>query len=236
MKSDVIILAGGLGTRLQNLLPGIPKPMVPVNKQPFLKYLLGYVNKFCPARIILSVGYRHEQISSYFGLDFEGTELIYSIEESPLGTGGAIKKSIELCGSENAFILNGDTFFDVNLDQMEQQHIEKKADITIALKEMLNFERYGSVTVHDNKITGFREKKFIEKGLINAGTYLLNKQKFLGIDWPEKFSFEKDYLERYMEKSLFSPFTADGYFIDIGVPEDYLKSQDDFKIIFPTKL
>jgi len=232
MKSDVVILAGGLGTRLQNLLPGIPKPMVPVNEQPFLKYLLGYVNKFSPARIILSVGYRHEQIIDYFGNDFEGTDLIYSIEESPLGTGGAIRKSIQLTESENAYILNGDTFFEVDLEQMEKQHFDNQADITIALKEMLNFERYGSVSVHDNRIIRFVEKQFIKQGFINAGTYLLNKQKFLDFNWPEMFSFEKDYLEKYVEKSFFAPYFADGYFIDIGVPEDYLKSQDDFKTLF----
>jgi D-glycero-alpha-D-manno-heptose 1-phosphate guanylyltransferase len=232
MKSDVVILAGGLGTRLQNLLPGIPKPMVPVNEQPFLKYLLGYVNKFNPARIILSVGYRHEQIIDYFGDNFEGTRLIYSIEESPLGTGGAILKSIQLSESKNVYILNGDTFFDVDLEQMERQHHDKQADISIALKEMLNFERYGSVSVHENRITRFIEKQFIEKGFINAGTYLLSKQKFLDINWPEKFSFEKDYLEKYVEKSFFAPYFADGYFIDIGIPEDYLKSQADFKMLF----
>jgi len=232
MKSDVIILAGGLGTRLQNLLPGSPKPMVPVNEQPFLKYLLGYVNKFSPARIILSVGYRHEIIMDYFGHDFEGTDLIYSIEESPLGTGGAIRKSITLAESENVYILNGDTFFEVDLEQMEKQHHDNQADITIALKEMRNFERYGSVSVNDNRITRFIEKKFIQQGFINAGTYLLNKQKFLDFNWPEKFSFEKDYLEKYVEKSFFAPYFADGYFIDIGVPEDYLKSQDDFKTLF----
>lgn len=232
MKSDVIILAGGLGTRLQNLLPGIPKPMVPVNDQPFLKYLLDYVIKFKPSRIILPVGYRHEQISEFFGNKYEGTELLYSVEEFPLGTGGAILKSIQLTDSENVFILNGDTFFDVDLDLMEVQHINRQSDITIALKEMINFERYGSVSVQDNRITKFIEKQFVEKGQINAGTYLLNKQRFLGNSWPEKFSFEKEYLEKFVEKGIFAPFFADGYFIDIGIPEDYLKAQQDFKTIF----
>ncbi|MEI7423635.1 MAG: D-glycero-beta-D-manno-heptose 1,7-bisphosphate 7-phosphatase [Prolixibacteraceae bacterium] len=229
MKSDVIILAGGLGTRLQNLLPGIPKPMVPVNDQPFLKYLLGYVNKFRPTRIILSVGYRHEQIREYFGDNFEGTELLYSIEEFPLGTGGAIFQSIQLSDSDHVFILNGDTFFDVDLDQMESQHINKQPDITIALKEMRNFERYGSVFIQDNRITRFIEKQYVERGQINAGTYLLNKQRFLENHWPEKFSFEKEYLEKFVEKGFFAPFYADGYFIDIGIPEDYAKAQHDFK-------
>lgn len=232
MNSDVIILAGGLGTRLQNLLPGIPKPMVPVNDQPFLKYLLGYVNKFKPSRIILSVGYRHDQISAFFGDNFEGTELIYSIEEFPLGTGGAILRSVQLSQSENVFILNGDTFFDVDLDQMERQHKNSRADITIALKEMQRFDRYGSVSIGGNRITSFIEKQFIEKGQINAGTYLLNKDRFQEISWPEKFSFEKEYLEKFVGERIFAPFFADGYFIDIGIPEDYLKAHIDFKTIF----
>ena len=203
MKSDVIILAGGLGTRLQNLLPGIPKPMVPVNDQPFLKYLLGYVNKFRPSRIILSVGFCHEKISGYFGDNFQGTELLYSVEDFPLGTGGAILKSIQLSESDNVLILNGDTFFDVDLDQMEEQHFNNHADITIALKEMLNFDRYGSVYIQDDRITKFIEKQFVEKGQINAGTYLLNKLKFLEISWPDKFSFEKEYLEKFMVSCFF---------------------------------
>ncbi len=235
MESEVIILAGGLGTRLQNLLPGIPKPMVPVNDRPFLSYLLGYLKKFNPTRIILSVGYRHEQIADYFGNQFSGIDLVYSVEETPLGTGGAIKKSLQLCNSEDVFILNGDTFFEIDLEYMAHQHLNNQSDITIAVKEMHDFDRYGTVAIAGNRIVQFVEKRFVAKGLINAGTYLLKKQRFLEIEWPEKFSFEKDFLESQVGKLNFAPCLADGFFIDIGIPEDYQKAQDDFKTLFATK-
>jgi D-glycero-alpha-D-manno-heptose 1-phosphate guanylyltransferase len=232
MKSDLIILAGGLGTRLQHILPGIPKPMAPINDLPFLQYLLLYIKKFNPKRIILSVGYENNQIVSYFGNQFEGIELIYSIENNPLGTGGAIKKSLLCSSTDNSFIINGDTFFDVDLNQMEKQHLHNQDDMTIAVKEMIDFNRYGSLLIENKRIINFAEKKFITKGFINAGIYSINNQKFLEINWPEKFSFETEFLEKYVDKLFFSPFYAEGYFIDIGIPEDYYKAQNDFKSLF----
>lgn len=232
MESNVIILAGGLGTRLQHILSGIPKPMAPVNDQPFIKYLFLFLKKFNTKRVILSVGYEHNQILKYFGNHFSGIELIYSIENSPLGTGGAIKKSLLLSTTNNTFILNGDTFFDIDLNLMEKQHIENQKEMTIAVKEMADFDRYGSLLIEKDRIVNFEEKKFIEKGFINAGIYLINQQKFLEINWPEKFSFESEFLEKYSKKFFFAPFYSESYFIDIGIPEDYYKFQHDYKSLF----
>jgi D-glycero-alpha-D-manno-heptose 1-phosphate guanylyltransferase len=105
-------------------------------------------------------------------------------------------------------------------------------DITIAVKEMTNFERYGSLLIENNRIINFVEKKFMEKGLINGGIYLLNRQHFLDINWPDKFSFETEFLEKHANRLFFSPFFSEKYFIDIGIPEDYYKAQDDFKSLF----
>jgi len=232
MESDVIVLAGGLGTRLQHVLQGTPKPMAPVNDQPFLSYLLLFLKKFNPQRVILSVGYECDQIINYFGDQFAGIELIYSIEETPLGTGGAIKKSLLCSNTKNTFILNGDTFFDVDLDQMESQHFDKRKEITIAVKEMVDFDRYGSLIIENERIIDFAEKRLIKKGFINAGIYLINRSDFLDINWPERFSFETEFLEKYANTFFFSPFFSEKYFIDIGIPEDYYKVQADFKLMF----
>ena len=178
------------------------------------------------------MGFESNQIINYFGNKFSDIELVYSIENSPLGTGGAIKKSLALSSSANTFILNGDTFLDADLNMMEKQHFSSESEITITVKEMKNFSRYGALIMENERITNFEEKKFIEKGFINAGIYLLNRQKFLEIPWPEKFSFEKEFLEKYCGKLFFSPFFTDKYFIDIGVPEDYYKVQHDFNLLF----
>jgi len=233
MESDVIILAGGLGTRLQHLLTNIPKPMAPINDHPFLFYLLSYIRKFNPKKIILSVGVYHEKIIDFFGVNFCGVEIIYSIENSPLGTGGAILKSLQFSDTKNTFILNGDTFFELDFNKMERQHQESKHAITISVKEMHHFDRYGSLKIANSRIIKFIEKKNIEKGYINAGTYLLNREKFQEIQWPEKFSFETGFLEKFTSKYFFSPFYSEGYFIDIGIPEDYIKVKHDFKSKFP---
>jgi D-glycero-alpha-D-manno-heptose 1-phosphate guanylyltransferase len=232
MKSDVIILAGGLGTRLHHILSGIPKPMAPVNNFPFLHYLLQYLQKFNPPRIILSVGYEYQQITSYFGNQFSGIELVYSIEETPLGTGGAIKKALEISTTNNSFVINGDTFFDIDIDRMEKQHLLTKKEVTIAVKEMQKFNRYGTLKIENDRISEFIEKKQVEKGFINAGIYAIDRNAFLSCNWPEKFSFENDFFEKFSNQFFFSPFFSDGYFIDIGIPDDYHKVQDDFKKLF----
>ena len=175
MQSDLIILAGGLGTRLQHLLDNVPKPMAPVNDQPFLSFLFRYLKKQGCKRVILSVGHLNESIQHFFQHEYLGIEVAYAIENVPLGTGGAIRLALEKVQTKAAFILNGDTFFNIDLQAMEHQHILAKNELTIAIKEMYTFERYGTVTISNNRIVSFEEKKPLNKGYINAGTYLLNK-------------------------------------------------------------
>jgi D-glycero-alpha-D-manno-heptose 1-phosphate guanylyltransferase len=233
MNSDVVILAGGLGTRLKHLLNDVPKPMAPVNKEPFLSYLFQYLKKHQAQRVFLSVGHLHQSIKNYFGDRYLGIDILYIIEDQPLGTGGAINKALQAAQTENVFILNGDSYFDVDLIQMEQQHLKSGHEISIAIKKMYNFERYGSVRLKDSRIIAFEEKKAMNKGYINAGTYLIKRKKFTDIVWPTQFSFEKEFLEKYTSTFYFTPFYSDGYFIDIGIPEDFHKVQLDFKSIFP---
>lgn len=230
---EAIVLAGGLGTRLRSVLEDIPKPMAPIGNNPFLQYIFDYLIANKVDKIILSVGYKYEVIKEYFGSEYKNTEIIYSIEDEPLGTGGAIKKAIELCHNDQIIIINGDTFFDVDLCELVNRHKEKKASLTLALKTMKQFDRYGNVEIDDsNKIISFQEKKYIEEGQINGGIYVINKNTFQKLNFPHKFSFEKEYMEKYFNEMVFCGFKYDGYFIDIGIPEDYEKSQEEIPKYF----
>lgn len=223
---EAIILAGGFGTRLNHIVSSVPKPMAPVNDRPFLVYILDYLAKHNFKKIILAVGYKSECIKDYFKNSYKNMEIIYSNEDVPLGTGGAIKKAISKCESEKIFIFNGDTFFDVDLKEMDKINRELESDITIAVKQMFNYDRYGSVFLNEyREVIKFSEKKHTEKGFINGGVYLIDKAIFNNI-YEDSFSFESDILESLKYK--ISAFESEGYFIDIGIPDDYEKAQKDF--------
>lgn len=222
---EAIILAGGFGTRLSHLVPDVPKPMASVNGRPFLQYIFDYLLKNGVTHAILAIGYKAEIIERFFGHVYHGIKITYSIEDNPLGTGGAIKKALEYCNNENVFIINGDTYFVVDLNKMKEFHTYKNSDLTLAVKHMSNFGRYGSVIIEDDMITRFEEKKLTAQGKINGGIYLLNKRIFDPI-YQKSFSFERVVLQAG-NIDVYA-FESKGYFIDIGVPEDYYKAQRDF--------
>ncbi|MEO8116874.1 MAG: nucleotidyltransferase family protein [Bacteroidota bacterium] len=228
--SEAIILAGGLGTRLRDVVPGLPKCMAPVNGKPFINYIIQYLRSQKIQRFIFSVGFLHEMISSHVQNEFPELDATFVIEENPLGTGGAIHLSAQKTKTENVLILNGDTLFKVNVAALFSLHEEKNAACTIALKPMQNFERYGVVEIdEEKKVLRFNEKKKYTEGLINGGIYFLNVPSFLEYSWPETFSFEKNYLENFPEKKNLYGDVQEGYFIDIGIPEDYERAQEELK-------
>ncbi len=234
MLSECIILAGGLGTRLQSVVNDVPKVLADINGKPFLDYLLEEVTRQEISDIILSVGYKHELIQSFCKQYHPGLNIKYAIEEEPLGTGGGIALALKLTTSSPVLIINGDTFFKINYFEFYDLHQKNNSSFSIALKPMNNFDRYGSVIIDEkNRITGFREKKFQKEGKINAGVYLLNKKDFLKLNFQQKFSFEKDFMEQYYSRFNMHGFSFDNYFIDIGIPEDYHQAQQDFKTMFP---
>lgn len=227
---EAIILAGGFGTRLKNVVKDVPKPMAPVNDKPFLSYILEYLKKYHVERIVLCTGYLSEKIEEFYGSEFAGIKIDYSVEKEPLGTGGAIKRALKLCSDDTVFVLNGDTFFDVDLIQLKTAHINQNADLTLSLKPMSNFDRYGIVNIDQNgQLTGFEEKKYREFGNINGGVYALRRNIFDDTALPEKFSLETDFFEDYLSSKNFAGFISDTYFIDIGIPDDYYKAQQDLK-------
>jgi D-glycero-alpha-D-manno-heptose 1-phosphate guanylyltransferase len=227
---EAIILAGGLGTRLRDAVPDLPKCMAPVAGRPFLYYVINYLRLQGIEKIIFSLGYKHEVIEAYLAEQFSRLHYECVIEKEALGTGGAIQLALKKVTGKNIVVTNGDTLFKVNIADLASLHYRSGADCTLALKPMENFDRYGAVEINaDHEITGFHEKKFYRQGLINGGIYIMDKERLESYHLPEKFSFENDFLVKELPGKKLDGLLQDGYFIDIGIPEDYNKAQKDFQ-------
>lgn len=224
---EAIVLAGGLGTRLRSMVSDLPKPMAPIAEKPFLEYILSYLQKNGVTKVILSVGYKWETIQDYFSDNFQNIELVYSIENEPLGTGGAIKKAMEEVDGPDVYIINGDTFFDVPLSSLD---LYSGSKLVLSLKQMKDFERYGCVESDEEGIvTAFTEKGYRVQGNINGGVYLAKKDIFNNFDLADKFSFE-EFMENNYRALKISVKVFENYFIDIGIPDDYIKAQKELKL------
>ena len=229
---EAIILAGGFGTRLRSVVSDVPKPMAPMNDKgtPFLAFVLDQLAGQGFETIILSVGYMAEVIQQYFGDSYAGMKIRYSVEDEPLGTGGAVKKALALCSAENVFVLNGDTYFDVDLSAMEQQHRKSGADFTLAAREMSDFERYGALKLTaDDRVSAFLEKKYCAHGYINGGIYCMGRTILADVK-KEAFSLEKDFLEEKVDQLHIAACKSSGYFIDIGIPKDYRRAKEYWSV------
>lgn len=225
---EAIILAGGMGTRLRSVVSDMPKSMAPVAGNPFLFYLLQSMESAGFDHIILAVGYKHEVIEDWLSTYQTSVRISLVLEEEPLGTGGAVRYALCQAKDKEVFVVNGDTFFDVDYPAMLAYHRQTGAEATLALKQMTNFDRYGAVLLNkESRITLFREKQYCESGMINGGIYIL--QLHVLRDYPEKFSLEKDYFEKVVGSGRLTGFPSKGYFIDIGIPADYEQAQADFK-------
>lgn len=232
MLKEAIILAGGFGTRLQSVVNDVPKPMAPINNIPFLNYVFDYLRHYQIEHVVLSTGYLSEKIVEYYKDEFRGIKISYAKEETPLGTGGGIRNAMTKCKTDDVLVLNGDSFFDVNIKLHYRNHVFKQADCTLALRKVDNASRYGTIQLGRlNRIAAFKEKDNKEvHGLINGGVYILNKNVYLNkTDINSAFSIEKDFYEKRLKELNIFGYEFDGYFIDIGIPEDYKKAQDDFK-------
>ena len=224
---EAIVLAGGLGTRLSSVVSEVPKPMAPVCGRPFLRYVLDELFSQGCESVVLAVGYLHEQISEYFGDVYKGMSIRYSIEDAPLGTGGAIRQALEMCSEEIVFVLHGDSFLEIDLRCLEDTlRAHPSAEAALAIKRMEQFDRYGSLEVEDGIVQSFREKAYCDEGLINGGAYALRRRALASM--PESFSMEQDYLERYVSRGVLAACETDGFFLDIGIPDDYERAQKEF--------
>lgn len=227
---EAIVLAGGFGTRLQKVVSDVPKSMALVNHRPFLEYLFDYLISQGVTSTVLSVGYKHEVISSHFNDQYKSMSIQYAVETEPLGTGGGIRLALWKIKGQRALVMNGDSIFRLDYQALMESHLKKKADATLALRKLSDTSRYGRVSLNRTKrITGFEEKGVAAgPGYINGGVYIIEKFFLMEPEFRGRFSMEKDCFERYYPESKLFGFPADGYFLDIGIPEDYLKAQHEF--------
>lgn len=218
---EAVLLAGGRGTRLASVLADRPKPMAEIAGRPFLEYVMDALLAQGFARAVLSVGYQAETIEQHFGGRYRGLELAYAVEETALGTGGGIRQALRLARAADVFVLNGDTYLEMEYAPMLERHKARGAACTVALRRVEDVSRYGAVRMDaEGRIVGFGEKSEAGPGLINAGTYLLRRELLEGMALPERFSMESDVLMARLGELRPLGHVVEGYFIDIGVPEE----------------
>lgn len=225
MLTEAIILAGGLGTRLRSVSGEKPKPIIEVAGRPFIYYIFDGLISQNITRVVIAISYKSDVFISEIGNSYQGLDIQYSIEHEALGTGGAIAQAMDHCITDHVLITNGDTYLDIDLLSYFNSHTSSGKSISMALVRVEDVARYGSVTCRDNKIISFNEKGNAGEGYINGGMYLFTRKDVL---LPvEKFSFEEIVLkQQYMD---INPFECGGFFIDIGIPDDYYKACDVFK-------
>lgn len=223
-----VILAGGEATRLRPLTCNIAKTMVPVLNHALLEHVFGYLRKHDVTDVILALGQRSREIRNHFG-DGSGFDIkiVYSVEDFPMGTAGAVKNAEKFLDSP-FIVFNGDVFTDINLAAMMKLHREKKASVSIALTPVEDPTIYGVVEANEEgRVKRFMEKPSWDKvttNMINAGIYIL-EPSILSYVAPGAFSmFERDVFPPLLEKGevMFS-YSSDAYWIDIGSPEKYLR-------------
>lgn len=228
MIREAIILAGGLGTRLRSAIPDLPKCMAPVKGRPFIGYVTDHFRRAGIERFIFALGYKSSYFESWLQEEFPRGGYEISLESEPLGTGGAIRLACSRAKEQSVLVLNGDTFFRVDLAELSEFHAARQADCTLCLRPLKDFDRFGVVELSQTqRVLSFREKQYYAAGLINGGVYALNTSSFLQEALPDKFSFEKDYLEAFYDSRRLFGLVQDTYFIDIGIPEDYHRVQQE---------
>jgi D-glycero-alpha-D-manno-heptose 1-phosphate guanylyltransferase len=236
MQSDIktprvktaIILAGGFGKRLQNVIPELPKPMAPILGRPFLEHQMDCWIDQGIERFVLSVGYKREQIIDYLGDNYKGSSITYAIEEQPLGTGGGLIQALNyIDDKETVLAMNGDTFFEVNLEELYSFHLDRKSSLTLALFGATWSGRYMGMELDSmGRILSFNLESGKSPIVCNGGVYLLRPDA-LGTEnfFERPISLEASILPALLasEKPMYG-YVSSGRFVDIGVPEDYFRA------------
>jgi D-glycero-alpha-D-manno-heptose 1-phosphate guanylyltransferase len=222
-----LILVGGLGTRLRPLISDLPKPMAPIGGKPFLEYLVLWVGHSGFHRVVLCTGYSAERIEEYFGRgDGFGVDIAYSVESKPLGTWGAIRQAMDCFPGDHFLVLNGDSFLQVELQALLDFHLRKQGLATIAVLGVPDSSRFGSIRLFpDGHITEFSEKVTDGPALINGGIYCLSRE-ILDVAPEAAVSLEKEVFPAVISHGVYG-MTVQGYFVDIGIPEEYLRLAGD---------
>jgi NDP-sugar pyrophosphorylase family protein len=227
-KIDVVILAGGLGTRLRGVVPDVPKPMAPVGGRPFLDILLRALDgKPWVGKVVIAVGHMSGQIiAAYGGRKEYSFDILFSLEEEPLGTGGAVRLAFDRTETPEVLVLNGDSFVEVDWNMFIDNHRRRGYSMSLVLRQVDEAGRYGRVVLDDQgRAIRFEEKReSAGPGLVNAGAYLFDRRLMAGIPAGGKVSLEVDLMPGFLDKGV-GGFVTDGKFIDIGLPESYQFAQ-----------
>jgi len=229
-----IILAGGIGSRLQPLTYNIPKPAISLFDKPFITYQIDLLKKHNIKDIVINTHYLHNHIQNILGDGKKfGVNLYYSHEETPMGTAGSVKLAEKYFDDELIIILNGDILTDIDITSLINFHIEKKADITLALTRVKNPTEYGLIfTDAEMRIEKFLEKPSYDEAIIdtiNAGIYVVNSKIFKDIPQNKPYSFERDLFPKLLiqDKKIFGYANNNYYWLDIGTPEKYYQAHKD---------
>lgn len=224
------ILAGGLGTRLRAAVGDKQKVMAEVSGRPFLEYLLRQLETAGVRRVVLCVGYQAERVEEVLGGKFGALTLHYSREESPLGTGGALRLAVPLFDADTLYVMNGDSYCEFDLLKFSAWHAAQGAEASIALAGVEDTQRYGRVVLDQaGRVTCFQEKGQCGPGLINAGIYLVRRERLMDIPEAGFVSLEKNMFPQWAGQGILYGYQADvRRFIDIGTPESFNAAQKLF--------
>lgn len=222
---EAIILAGGRGTRLRGVVSEVPKPLAPVAGRPFLAWVLDHLAANGIRRCILATGHLSKMIEDCIGDHWQHMQVAYSVEESALGTGGAVAQASQHVQGDAAHVLNGDTFLRYSPAALEAATQRMGTSIGIALAHVEEVARYGAVLVDNGRVQAFQEKDGNGPGLINAGSYFFSRAALDQLDLQAPFSLESDVLLPQAASGGIAAFSETADFIDIGVPEDYARAQ-----------
>jgi D-glycero-alpha-D-manno-heptose 1-phosphate guanylyltransferase len=230
MFPDVVILAGGLGKRLHSVTGGAQKVLVKIGDKPFLEILIDYIASQGGRRFILCVGHGGDEVAAYFKNKYQDREIIFSMEDSPLGTGGAIKQGAAHVKTDQFLAMNGDCFCVIDYNRFIAFHQKQSAKATLAVTLMPDARDYGTIEIAPNgTINAFKEKQpLAESAFINTGTYCFDRKVFSLVETPAKFSIEYDFFPHLVGQGFYA-FEVENRFIDIGTPERYSWAQEHLK-------
>jgi NDP-sugar pyrophosphorylase family protein len=224
------ILAGGLGTRLRPVWADRPKVLAPVGGRPFITYLLDHLADAGIREVWLLTGVGAEHVTRALGASYGSLRLHYSVETKPLGTGGAVRRALPQIDAKRLFVLNGDSYSDVDGSLLATHHVGRNAGATLALVNATETARFGRVILDaEGWVQHFEEKKATNRaGLINAGIYLFERGVVEEISQDIASSLEHDWFPRWARQRRLSGFLASGELLDIGTPESYAQAAEFF--------
>lgn len=225
----VLILAGGLGTRLRSVVSDRPKVLAEVRGRPFLSYWLDSLAAQGFSDVVLCSGYLSDQVERCFGSRHGPLRLRHSVENRPLGTGGALRLALPMIRTPFVLVLNGDSYCDVDLGAFCKTHIERRAEASMVLRYEEDTRRFGRVTLGpDGRLESFLEKSDVRRaGWINAGVYLLPGERIAAVPEGRPVSLERDLLPGWLAGGIHG-FPSSGRFIDIGTPESLAEAEEFF--------